>query len=125
MTFRDLTISLETNDLNSTIAFYKDKLGFTLRGSYPDENPSWAGMDNGTIVIMFSERNAHSHQMETAFTGSLYFYSENIDEVWEALKDVTTVEYPIENFDYGMREFAVYDPNGYLLRFGQEVETLS
>jgi hypothetical protein len=28
--------------------------------------------------------------------------------------------YPIEDFDYGMRSFAIYDANGYLLQFGHE-----
>ena len=27
--------------------------------------------------------------------------------------------YPIEDFHYGMREFAIFDNNGYLLQFGQ------
>jgi hypothetical protein len=27
--------------------------------------------------------------------------------------------YPIDNFEYGMLEFAIYDNNGYLLQFGQ------
>jgi hypothetical protein len=26
--------------------------------------------------------------------------------------------YTIENFEYGMREFAIYDNNGYMLQFG-------
>ena len=37
------------------------------------------------------------------------------------LKDKCKVCYPIETFDYGMREFGVYDINGYLLQFGQPV----
>jgi len=36
------------------------------------------------------------------------------------LKDKVRVCYPLENFEYGMREFAIYDNNGYLLQFGQE-----
>ena len=36
--------------------------------------------------------------------------------------EVDTVVYPMETFGYGMREFAVYDNNGYLLQFGQETE---
>jgi len=28
------------------------------------------------------------------------------------------VVYPIESFDYGMREFAIRDNNGYILQFG-------
>jgi hypothetical protein len=26
--------------------------------------------------------------------------------------------YPLEDFDYGMREFAIYDSKGYLFQFG-------
>jgi len=37
------------------------------------------------------------------------------------LKDKVEVCYGIENFHYGMREFAIYDNNGYLLQFGQDV----
>jgi hypothetical protein len=35
------------------------------------------------------------------------------------LKDHARVCYPIEDFHYGMREFAIFDNNGYLLQFGQ------
>jgi uncharacterized glyoxalase superfamily protein PhnB len=38
------------------------------------------------------------------------------------LKDSTTVVYPLEDFDYGMREFAIRDNNGYVLQFGQEIQ---
>lgn len=31
------------------------------------------------------------------------------------------LHYPVEDFGYGMREFAIYDNNGYLLQFGQEI----
>jgi len=37
------------------------------------------------------------------------------------LKHNTEIVYPIEDFDYGMREFAIRDSNGYCLQFGQEV----
>jgi hypothetical protein len=37
------------------------------------------------------------------------------------LKDKAKVCCGIEDFDHGVREFAVYDNNGYLLQFGQEL----
>ena len=37
------------------------------------------------------------------------------------VKDHAQVCYPIEDFHYGMREFAIFDNNGYLLQFGQPV----
>ena len=36
-------------------------------------------------------------------------------------QDKARVVYPIENFFYGMREFAIRDNNGYILQFGQEI----
>ena len=47
-----------------------------------------------------------------AFTGSLYFRTDDVDVFWQRLKDRARVCYPIDNFEYGMREFAIYDNNG-------------
>ncbi len=33
-----------------------------------------------------------------------------------------TGQYPIENFEYQMREFAIRDVHGYIIQFGQEIE---
>ena len=113
---------LETADLRETIRFYTELLGFTCGDLYPDaENPCWASLYRDQVEIMFISRNAHSVSENPTMTGSLYFNPDKVDEVWQRLKDQTTVEYPIENFDYGMREFAIRDCNGYLLQFGQEV----
>ena len=37
------------------------------------------------------------------------------------MKDHTEIVYPLEDFDYGMREFAIRDSNGYCLQFGKEI----
>ncbi|MBL8192650.1 MAG: bleomycin resistance family protein, partial [Blastocatellia bacterium] len=83
--------------------------------------PCWTCLKKDSIEIMFTSKNAHSKLEDTLMTGSLYLYAEAVDKFWEELKDKVTVEYPIENFDYGMREFAIRDCNGYLLQFGQEL----
>jgi hypothetical protein len=31
-------------------------------------------------------------------------------------------QYPIENFAYQMREFAIRDVNGYIIQFGREID---
>lgn len=49
----------------------------------------------------------------------------DVDALWESLKNEVDVVYEIENFGYGMREFAIYDNNGYILQFGQPVETIA
>lgn len=112
---------LEAADLRKTIQFYEEILGFTCEAFFPDvENPSWASLCKDEIHLMFTVRNEHSTIEKPTMTGSLYFKSEAVDEIWQCLKDKAQVEYPLENFEYGMREFAIRDCNGYLLQFGQE-----
>ena len=43
-------------------------------------------------------------------------------ELWEQLQATATICYPLEDFAYGMREFAIYDNNGYILQFGEVIE---
>lgn len=74
---------------------------------------------NGEAVIMFRLPNAHMDEQTPALTGSLYFRTGNVTQLWEQLKDSTDVVYPLADFDYNMREFAIRDCNGYVLNFGQ------
>jgi uncharacterized glyoxalase superfamily protein PhnB len=113
---------LETENLKQTIDFYNRILGFTCQACFPDfEEPGWAALEKDGLELMFTLRNEHSIIEKPTMTGSLYFNPEDVDEVWNELKDKVTIEYPIENFDYGMREFAIRDCNGYLLQFGQQI----
>jgi uncharacterized glyoxalase superfamily protein PhnB len=122
MKLNNLRPMLETVDLRQTIQFYTEILGFKCNAVYPDaENPFWASLYRDKAEIMFTSRSDHSTLEKPLMSGSLYFNLNNVDEAWEQLKDQKTVEYPIENFDYGMREFAIRDCNGYLLQFGQEI----
>lgn len=81
----------------------------------------WAVLRKNEIELMLSLPNAHEAFDKIQFTGSFYFKLEDVDALWAQLKDKTTVVYPIENFEYGMREFAIRDNNGYILQFGQEI----
>lgn len=122
MKLTNLIPMLETNDLNQTIDFYTQLLGFSCDGKWPEEQPCWASLKKDCVSIMFSSRNAHSTIKHPTMTGSLYLYPDDINQAWEQLKDKVTIEYPIENFEYGMREFAIRDCNGYMLQFGQSIE---
>jgi uncharacterized glyoxalase superfamily protein PhnB len=108
---------LYTNDSQATKAFYCDILGFRIGA----EMGGWMSLEKDDVTIMFSAPNAHIPFSGAQFTGSLYFRTDAVDEIWESVKEKTKVCYEIENFDYGTREFAIFDNNGYLLQFGQEI----
>ena len=120
----EVTPMLATENLAQTIEFYTEKLGFECRGLYPDaQNPCWASLWKDDAEIAFSLTNGDSKIPKPTLTGSIYFYVDaGIEELWEALKEKVTIEYQIEDMNYGMREFGIRDSNGYLLNFGQNIE---
>jgi uncharacterized glyoxalase superfamily protein PhnB len=122
MKLKNLRPMLETADLRQTIQQYTELLGFKCGALYPETGePCWTALYRDEVEIMFTLRNEHSIIEKPTMTGSLYLNVDNVDEAWEQLKDSATIEYPIENFEYGMREFAIRDCNGYLLQFGQDI----
>jgi uncharacterized glyoxalase superfamily protein PhnB len=120
MRFDNLVPMLWVNDIGQTVRFYEDLLGFKC----VNRIEQWACLRKDKVELMLSTPNAHEPYDKIQFTGSFYFYPENVDELWATVKDRATIVYPIENFDYGMREFAIRDNNGYILQFGQEISSV-
>lgn len=119
MKFQNLIPMLYTEDLNGTVAFYTTVLGFKC-GALSEEW-GWASLHRDHVTLMLARPNEHLPFEQPRFTGSFYFKVDEIDALWQQLKDCAKICYPLEDFEYGMREFAVYDNNGYLLQFGQEI----
>ena len=70
---------------------------------------------------MIATPNAHVPFSTPGFTGSFYFNVDDVAALWADVKDRVEVAYPMEEFHYGMREFAIYDNNGYMLQFGSSM----
>ena len=119
MSFRRLTPMLRTPDLPGTLAFYRDVLGFELASGAPEQG--WLALRRDGAELMLSAPNDHEGETAPAFTGSLYLEVADVDALWDAVRDHARICYTPETFAYGMREFAVYDNNGYLLQFGTPV----
>ncbi|HSZ34003.1 MAG TPA: VOC family protein [Puia sp.] len=118
MEFQKLTPMLSTNQLKETIDFYTNKLGFSLVAG---DELGWAAIQRGNVELMFTLPNQHIPFDKPVYTGSFYINVDDVDQIWTELKDVVKIVYDIENFDYGMREFAIYDNNGYIIQFGQDI----
>lgn len=119
MKLKALTPMLHTDKLEETIDFYTNILGFSL-GERNNEW-GWASLYKDEVELMLAKPNEHTQFEKPLFTGSFYFRTENVNRLWEELKDKAKVCYEIENFEWGMREFAIYDNNDYTLQFGQEI----
>lgn len=119
MTLKGLRPMLWTQHLKETVDFYTGVLGFTA-GAHNDEW-GWATLYRDGVEIMVALPNEESDFDEPAFTGSLYITTDDVDALWQDLKDKASIAYNLDNFEWGMREFAIYDNNGYILQFGQEI----
>ncbi|KFF75725.1 glyoxalase [Chryseobacterium sp. P1-3] len=113
---------LWTENIDETIAFYIHILGFILMGRNDDWQ--WASLRKDDVYIMLSQPNENEKVDKIGFTGSLYFNVNEVDELWEDLKTKAKICYEIETFEWGMREFGIYDNNGYILQFGETVDNI-
>ena len=122
---------LDVRDMRETIAFY-ERLGFELAGTFGVDpaKPTWCQVKRGNVALMFtwSEPHAHDdddgemHSHDPALAGLLYINTDDVDALWDELRHrVDDVVYAPETFPHRMREFAVRDPNGYVLVFGAPV----
>ena len=117
MKLLDVTPMLTVEVMESAIAFYRDILGFQCLARVDD----WACMGSNGVEVMLVLPNAHLPFEKPLMTGSLYFNTDDVDALWDKLKTQSQIVYPIETFEYGMREFAIRDNSGYLLQFGQRI----
>lgn len=123
MKFKSLQPVLWTQNLDETIGFYLHILGFSVveRNDYWQ----WASLKKDETEIIISSPNQHEKISGIGFSGSFYFRVDDVDLLWEDLKTKANICYEIETFEWGMREFAVYDNNGYILQFGQPATEIS
>lgn len=125
----NMTPNLMVNDVNETVNFYKEHLGFQLAMSVPDEGSfNWALVKNEDISIMFQTQASIAEDLpvissRTVLGGAIFYFNvENIENWYERLKKVTTVlSKPSETF-YGTMEFSFLDCNGYIITFAEDKE---
>ncbi len=118
MTITALRPMLWTDDLDGSIDFYTNTLGFKC--CERNDDWGWASLTVDDVSIMLAKPNEHTPYDKIGFTGSFYFGTDDVEVLWSKLKDKAKVCCDIESFPWGMREFAIYDNNGYILQFGQE-----
>jgi uncharacterized glyoxalase superfamily protein PhnB len=120
MQLQAITPMLWVDDVRATIDYYVSVLGFDEANF--SEDPPWGVVEKHKVRIMFSRPNEHISYNGPQFTGTLYLRTDDADAWWGFLKDRANIFYPIRDFEYGMREFAIKDCNGYIMQFGQDIE---
>ena len=133
MKLTDVTPNLIVADMDRSVAFYKDVLGFTVVTTVPEAPPfvfAWMQRD-GVNVFLNSLTGMEDDVAGLAArtiggTATMFFTLERtdaggIDEFFNEISSRARVVMPLKDQFYGMREFGVEDPDGYIILFAQRI----
>ncbi|HET7641262.1 MAG TPA: VOC family protein [Ktedonobacteraceae bacterium] len=123
---KKLTPNLMVEDVNRTVAFYQEVLGFELLTSVPEEGQlAWAMLKRGGVELMFQTRGSLTEELpslggkDIGGTFNLYIDVEDIQGLYAAIRDKVTVVANMHTTFYGANEIAIEDCNGYILTFAE------
>ena len=121
---------LDVSDLDRSLAFYREILGFETRVERPEER--FAYLTRGVVHLMLEEAEGPGRRFRTAPLEYPYGRGVNlqievpdVDHLYKrAVEARATIHIPLEERWYrqgedeaGNRQFVLVDPDGYLLRF--------
>jgi lactoylglutathione lyase len=123
---KKLTPNLVVSNVERSVAFYCDILGFTLTQKVPDDSPLvFATVASGDCEIFLNAPEpalAEYPAFKSRAIGgtlTLFMEVERIKSLHDALAGRVTVVMPLEHKWYGVTEFAITDPDGYVITFAE------
>jgi uncharacterized glyoxalase superfamily protein PhnB len=123
-----LTPNLIVSSVDRSLAFYERVLGFTRGMTVPEQPPFvFAAVTSGPVEIFFNDRSTvskESPQMANLGPGggnTMFIELTGVDAFHDRIKDRVTILMPLTTQWYGMREFAIADPDGYVITFAERV----
>jgi hypothetical protein len=121
MQLQALTPILWIKNLQETIIYYETILGFESRSNFP--NFATLCRDNAEIMVIVptGEPGDKDFFLNPFLTGSIYIFTQGVDEFWELVKDKAVIKSSICDRKYLMRDFSIIDNNGYEIVFGEDI----
>jgi catechol 2,3-dioxygenase-like lactoylglutathione lyase family enzyme len=121
-TFEGICPVFPVLDVRAALAFYQKGLGFDLGWTW-DDPPTHANICRGSIDITLT-LNTESDSLSTssaAGSGNAYIGLRGIDAYFAELRGRNVICGDLADRPYGMRDFAVIDPSGNRLVFGEPI----
>jgi catechol 2,3-dioxygenase-like lactoylglutathione lyase family enzyme len=124
-TFTSVTPNLLVSDLEKSTTFYRDVLGFAIKQTVPDAAPFvFVWLERDGVPVFLNDPTAADYDVSRrpfGGTGTMFFVIEGVDAYHAEVAPHARVVMPLTTQFYGMREFAVEDPDGHLLTFAERV----
>ena len=126
---KKLTPNLIVSNVERSLTFYRDVLGFTVVTTVPEAEPYvFAILQSGPVEIFLNALEPAVAEYP-AFKGqpiggtlTLFIEVADIASVHQSLEGKVAVVMPLEHKWYGVTEFAFTDPDGYIITIAQPDE---
>lgn len=125
----NITANLMVNDINETIKYYQEVLGFTLLKTVPENTyPDWAMMKKNEGTIMFQSKKSLSQELNIMRQRNpgggttLYIKLTDLSGYFEAIEEKVEVISDIEHTPYDTKEATIIDINGYIITFAEDLK---
>jgi catechol 2,3-dioxygenase-like lactoylglutathione lyase family enzyme len=110
--FEGISPWFPVSDVTAALAFYREQLGFDLGWIWGDP-PTHANVCRGAIDISLALEPSR------AGTGEAYVGLRGVDAYYKELQGRQVQVGELDDREYGMRDFALVDPDGNRLVFGE------
>jgi len=123
-TLSAISPSFIVSNVDQTIAFYRDKLGFETRFQEPAQDPFFAviGRDGAQILVKAHKGISPipNHQRHPWIRWDAFVYVADPDALAaEFAEHGAAFSAPLQDTHDGLRGFEIRDPNDYVLFFGR------
>ena len=110
-------------DISATIRWYEEQLGFDA-DPFPSAEPYvFAILRRDEVEIMLQRIDGYEkpyvYDSRSGGVWDAYITVEGVRDLYESLREKATIVQPLRQQPYGMWEFEVKDPNGYVLVFSE------
>ena len=122
-----LTPNLVVSNVARSMAFYRDRLGFSVASTVPDAEPYvFAILRSGPVEVFLNAPESATDEYTSmkgrplGGTFTMFIEVTGIERMYEELQAQIPIVAPLETKWYGVAEFVVADPDGYLITFAEQ-----
>lgn len=123
--YKSMTTNLMVENVDESVAFYRDILGFSVINSVPKDSGDlqFAIISRDNLMLMLQEKGNLIEEYPILNTSkvhpsvTLYIMVGNFDDLYKEIRSKHEILCDIHNTFYGAKEFAIADNSGYVLTF--------
>jgi catechol 2,3-dioxygenase-like lactoylglutathione lyase family enzyme len=122
MQYQKITANLMVRDIDASLKFYVDTLGLERQITVPNQPPFVFVAVGADAIEIFLNKDESGGKAKPGGI-SLYVELEGLEQVLTRVQQHNIkIDIPLNETFYGMREFAVLDPDGYLVIFAERIK---